>query len=110
MKQTSNTILMVRPANFRMNEQTAVNNYYQEEITEYLPETINLKAQKEFDIFVDKLKEVGVQVIVIYDNDDFDNDTAGIVFKDTGVISVADCNELSNAYKVSHKNEIIMKN
>jgi hypothetical protein len=76
MKQTSNTILMVRPANFRMNEQTAVNNYYQEDIEEYLPETINLKAQKEFDVFVDKLKSVGIQVIVINDNDDFDTPDA----------------------------------
>lgn len=30
MQQTTNSILMVRPVNFRMNEQTAVNNYYQE--------------------------------------------------------------------------------
>jgi hypothetical protein len=29
MKQTTNSILMVRPVAFRMNEQTAVNNYYQ---------------------------------------------------------------------------------
>ena len=76
MKQTSNIILMVRPANFRMNEQTAVNNYYQEDIEDYLPETIILKAQKEFDVFVDKLKGVGVQVIVINDNDDYDTPDA----------------------------------
>jgi len=76
MKQTSNTILMVRPVNFRMNEQTAVNNYYQEDIEDYLPKTINLKAQKEFDVFVDKLKSVGIQVIVINDNDDFDTPDA----------------------------------
>ena len=76
MKQTSNTILMVRPANFRMNEQTAVNNYYQENIDDYLPETINLKAKKEFDVFVDKLRDVGVEVIVINDNDDFDTPDA----------------------------------
>ena len=31
MKQVTNTILMIRPVHFRMNEQTAVNNYYQEE-------------------------------------------------------------------------------
>ena len=29
MKQTTNSILMIRPVAFRMNEQTAVNNYYQ---------------------------------------------------------------------------------
>ena len=41
MQQTTNTILMIRPINFRMNEQTAVNNYYQEHIDGVLPETIN---------------------------------------------------------------------
>ena len=29
MKQITDTILMVRPVGFRMNEQTAVNNYFQ---------------------------------------------------------------------------------
>ena len=31
-KQITNTVLMVRPVRFRMNEQTVVNNYFQEEI------------------------------------------------------------------------------
>ena len=44
MNQTTNTILMIRPINFRMNEQTAVNNYYQHEIDNILPSTINSKA------------------------------------------------------------------
>ena len=30
MQQITNTILMIRPVAFRMNEQTAVNNYFQE--------------------------------------------------------------------------------
>jgi len=76
MKQTSNTILMFRPANFRMNEQTAVNNYYQENIEDHIAETIKVQAQKEFDVFVDKLRDVGVEVIVINDNDDFDTPDA----------------------------------
>jgi hypothetical protein len=29
MKQTTNSIVMIRPVAFRMNEQTAINNYYQ---------------------------------------------------------------------------------
>ena len=49
MQQTTNTIVMVRPVNFRMNEQTAVNNYYQQELSGSLPATINAKAQREFD-------------------------------------------------------------
>ncbi len=67
MKQTTNTILMVRPSSFRMNEQTAVNNYYQQELAGMLPATINAKAQQEFDAFVGKLKGVGISVVVIED-------------------------------------------
>lgn len=59
MQQITNTILMIRPINFRMNEQTAVNNYFQETIDVKNAE-INAKAQEEFDAFVVKLKQVGL--------------------------------------------------
>ena len=52
MKQTTNSILMIRPVAFRMNEQTAVNNYYQKVLDGLLPATVNAKAQQEFDDFV----------------------------------------------------------
>lgn len=67
MQQTTNTIVMVRPASFRMNEQTAVNNYYQQELSGMLPASINAKAQEEFDAFVEKLEAVGVTVVVVED-------------------------------------------
>lgn len=67
MNQTTNSILMIRPVAFRMNEQTAVNNYYQKVLDGLLPETVNLKAQQEFDALVAKLKKVGVNVIVVED-------------------------------------------
>ncbi|MGL2994181.1 citrulline utilization hydrolase CtlX [Flavobacterium sp. TSSA_36] len=67
MKQTTNSILMIRPVAFRMNEQTAVNNYYQKVIDGLLPATVNAKAQAEFDLFVEKLRSVGVHVIVVED-------------------------------------------
>ena len=67
MNQTTNSILMIRPVAFRMNEQTAVNNYYQKVIDGLLPATVNAKAQQEFDAFVAKLKSVGVDVIVVED-------------------------------------------
>lgn len=72
MQQTTNTILMVRPVNFRMNEQTAVNNYYQEAIDGVLPETVNTKAQKEFDAYVEKLRGIGVNVVVVDDRKETD--------------------------------------
>ncbi|OIQ39380.1 MAG: amidinotransferase [Bacteroidetes bacterium MedPE-SWsnd-G1] len=67
MAQITNTILMVRPVNFRMNEQTAVNNYYQKNLTATLPATIQAKALEEFDAFVSKLKVEGINVIVVED-------------------------------------------
>ena len=67
MKQTTNSILMIRPVAFRMNEQTAVNNYYQKVIDGLSPETVNTKAQEEFDTFVSKLRMVGVDVTVVDD-------------------------------------------
>lgn len=67
MNQTTNSILMIRPVAFRMNEQTAVNNYYQKVIDGLLPATVNAKAQQEFDAFVAKLEAVGVEVIVAQD-------------------------------------------
>lgn len=67
MAQTTNTILMIRPVAFRMNEQTAVNNYYQKVLENTTAATVNAKAQQEFDNFVEKLKAVGVQVIVVED-------------------------------------------
>jgi hypothetical protein len=51
MKQTTNSILMIRPVAFRMNEQTAVNNYYQKSSRRIIAS--NAKAQQEFDTFVE---------------------------------------------------------
>ena len=58
---------MIRPVAFRMNEQTAVNNYYQKVLDGLSPETVNAKAQQEFDTFVNKLRKAGVDVIVVED-------------------------------------------
>jgi len=72
MKQTTNSILMIRPVAFRMNEQTAVNNYYQKVLDDLLPATVNAKAQQEFDVFVEKLRAVGVDVTVVDDKENSD--------------------------------------
>lgn len=72
MKQITNTILMIRPIGFRMNEETAVNNYYQKVLDNVLPATVNASAQKEFDAYVEKLRSHGVNVVVISDTEEFD--------------------------------------
>ena len=82
MKQTTNTILMIRPVSFRMNEETAVNNYFQEDLDLKNTE-INAKAQAEFDAFVEKLRAVGVNVIV--ENDDKLMDTPDSIFPNNWV-------------------------
>ncbi|WP_297514420.1 citrulline utilization hydrolase CtlX [Flavobacterium sp.] len=78
MNQTTNAILMIRPVAFRMNEQTAVNNYYQKVLDGLSPETVNAKAQQEFDTFVQKLRLVGVDVSVV--DDTLDPNTPDSIF------------------------------
>lgn len=72
MLQTTNTILMIRPIGFRMNEQTAVNNYYQKVLDNLLPASVNKKAQEEFDAYAEKLRSHGINVVVVSDTKEFD--------------------------------------
>ena len=76
-KQLTNTVLMVRPVRFRMNEETVVNNYFQEEM-DLKNEEINRQAQQEFDALVHKLRIVGVKVIVV--DDIYEQNTPDSVF------------------------------
>jgi len=82
MKQITDTLLMIRPVNFRMNEQTAVNNYFQKS-TKELQDTVNKKAQQEFDAFVRTLKAEGVNVIVV--DDVLSQDTPDSIFPNNWV-------------------------
>jgi hypothetical protein len=61
-----------------MNEQTAVNNYYQKVLDGLLPATVNAKAQQEFDAFVEKLTAAGVDVTVV--DDTLNPDTPDSIF------------------------------
>jgi hypothetical protein len=73
---------MVRPVNFRMNEQTAVNNFFQEDL-DLRNSVINQRAQQEFDAFVEILREAGVEVIVV--DDRVETDTPDSVFPNNWV-------------------------
>jgi len=66
MKQYTNTILMIEPIDFRFNEETAVNNYFQSQ-TDENAESIQEKALTEFRNMVTKLREHGVNVLVLKD-------------------------------------------
>ena len=64
--QAAKRVLMVRPARFAYNEQTANNNFFQEkgEIS-----NLNEKALAEFDNFVKVLRDNKIEVIVVQDTE-----------------------------------------
>jgi len=63
MNQTTDHVLMVRPANFAFNDETAVNNAFQKKIDGRVGE----KALEEFDAYVSLLKHNGIKVDVLQD-------------------------------------------
>ncbi len=66
MKQFTSSILMIEPVDFRFNTETAVNNYFQMQPTESA-ETTQENALKEFTAMVAKLRDHGIEVIVLQD-------------------------------------------
>lgn len=66
-RQITSSIMMIRPVAFRYNEQTAVNNYYQQVLEGLSANQVQSQAQAEFDNFVVKLRNKGVEVVVIED-------------------------------------------
>ncbi|BFO66114.1 arginine deiminase-related protein [Chryseobacterium sp. S0630] len=62
--QTTDTVLMIEPIAFGYNAETAKNNYFQVEQT---GSDIQSKALAEFNTFVGKLRERGINVITIKD-------------------------------------------
>ncbi|SHJ78881.1 hypothetical protein SAMN04488028_1011240 [Reichenbachiella agariperforans] len=80
---TTSSILMIRPVSFRFNEETAVNNYYQNKPEEEAQEDIQTKALEEFDDFVDKLTTAGVEVVVV--NDTLKPETPDSIFPNNWV-------------------------
>lgn len=65
MKQTTNSILMIRPVKVQSNEQTMESNFFQQDITD--ASNLQFRALREFDLYVSKLKEAGIIVIDIDD-------------------------------------------
>jgi hypothetical protein len=62
--QTTSQVLMIRPVNFSLNAETAVNNAFQTAVTQ---ENVQETAVAEFDGFVALLRNHGVVVTVIND-------------------------------------------
>lgn len=72
MSQITNHIMMIQPVSFRYNEQTAVNNYYQQAMEGLTNDKAQEKALDEFNTFVGILRSNGVDVVVIPDTKDPD--------------------------------------
>lgn len=66
LSQTTSHILMVRPANFCFNAETAANNAFQNQL-DLGHTSINAQAVSEFNHFVEALTERGIHVLVIED-------------------------------------------
>jgi hypothetical protein len=67
-QQTTSHILMVRPAHFAFNEETAANNAFQSRDGALSAEAMRKQAMLEFDEMVRRLREAGVDVIVVKDS------------------------------------------
>jgi hypothetical protein len=67
MKQLTNHIMMIRPANFGFNDQTATNNAFQSTDVIKDPEQLKKVAKQEFDQMVSLFRSKGIDVLVIED-------------------------------------------
>lgn len=64
VSRTTHTILMVRPYDFGFNEETGLDNEFQVKPTE--SETrVNQKANQEFQAMVDRLRDCGINVLIL---------------------------------------------
>jgi hypothetical protein len=65
-KQTTNTILMIEPVDFGFNDQTAVNNYFQQQYMD-TDRDIQLQALAEFNEMVELLRKKKLNVLIVKD-------------------------------------------
>jgi hypothetical protein len=84
--QSADLLMMIRPASFRKNEETAVNNGYQQDAASG-EDTVEL-ARREFDGLVDTLRAEDISVAVY--EDDAEADTPDAVFPNNWVSFHAD--------------------
>lgn len=68
LPQTTSHVLMIRPANFGFNTETAQSNSFQTNV-DYSSKETAIKARQEFDVAVAKLKAFGINVNVFEDTD-----------------------------------------
>src|SRR5215813_7448540 len=74
--QLPTAVVMVRPASFGFNPDTAPSFMFQRETTEVSRKEIERRARIEFDILAGRLRHAGVEVIVIEDKEDLNTPDA----------------------------------
>ena len=67
MKQITNHIMMIEPVSFNFNEETSIDNHYQNSSIDISENEIQVKALNEFRNFVELLSNKGVNVHVFKD-------------------------------------------
>lgn len=65
--QTTNAVVMIRPASFTSNPETAETNRFQAALGDADPNEVRDRARVEFDALADALKEAGVRVRIFDD-------------------------------------------
>jgi hypothetical protein len=83
MKQTTSTLLMIQPAAFFFNEETAENNYYQDPTKAVAKGTSQDLALQEFKEFVNLLRANQIEVVVVADS--IENETPDSIFPNNWV-------------------------
>jgi hypothetical protein len=63
-------VVMVRPASFGFNPDTAPSFLFQREITDFNRKEIERRARVEFDLLAGRLREAGVELIMVDDKED----------------------------------------
>src|SRR5436309_14569891 len=74
--QLPTAVVMVRPASFGFNPDTAPSFLFQREITDVSRKEIERRARMEFDILAGRLGKAGVEVIIAEDKEDLNTPDA----------------------------------
>jgi len=69
-RQLTNTLLMIRPANFGYNPETGASNTFQQSTGQEEIDVIKRKARAEFDVLVSKLQSNGINIVIVEDTND----------------------------------------
>src|SRR6058998_2830155 len=69
-------VVMVRPASFGFNPDTAPSFLFQREITDTSRKEIERRARIEFDLLAGRLRDAGVEVIIVEDKEELNTPDA----------------------------------